>query len=113
MPSASRKARQVLVSEYAELDLAEIEKWMIEAKGREKAIKIIRDLLNAIQSLNTLSERGSFIPESDILGLREYRQIYRNGFRVVYKVGKTDVTVMAILHERRDIAAALTNRLAP
>ncbi len=60
-----------------------------------------------------MARRGLHIAELNNLGNSELRQIYSQGFRVVYQTTRTSVSIMAILHERQDLAAVLNNRLAP
>ena len=68
-------------------------------------------LLAAIETLETFPLRGSVPRELDALGIREFRQILVEPYRLIYRVVGKTVFVMVIADGRRDMQALLERRL--
>lgn len=66
----------------------------------DNALRLLKRVLDAADSLGTLSERGSVVPE---YGDPDVRQLLVNPFRLLYRVGESEVYVLGILHERQDV----------
>jgi plasmid stabilization system protein ParE len=69
------------------------------------------DLQRAAKSLSLHAERGARVRELESVGLRGFRQLRKHGFRLVYKSDQKSVIVLAVVHEKRDIATALMSRV--
>jgi plasmid stabilization system protein ParE len=65
----------------------------------DSAIRILETILDAAESLNEMSERGRVIPERGDPGIRE---LVVDPFRLLYHVSEADVTILGVLHQRRE-----------
>lgn len=74
---------------------------------REDASALLEGVLDAADSLSTLSNRGRIVPELDDPVLRE---IFVRGFRLLYEVSSTHVLILACLHGKRDFETWLRER---
>ncbi len=93
------KEYNVLITKTAEDDLAEI--WNhIALDSINNAINFVNQIEKRIYSLELFPDRGSFIPENEIIG-GEYRHLIHGEYRVVYKVLRNDVFVMRVFHGSR------------
>ena len=63
------------------------------------ATELLLTLLTASASLEILAERGRIVPEKPD-GL--VRELLVNPFRLVYQVRRSEVIVVALLHQRQD-----------
>jgi len=101
----------VRISEPALLDLLDINDYYLVEVDDKVADKIIVGLEVAINSLAELADRGSVPKELLALGIRQYRQIIINPYRIIYESLLDKVIVHAVLDGRRDIQSLLTQRL--
>lgn len=81
------------------------------AGGADGADALLDDLVAAIESLSDHPARGPVVPELDALGIRDYRQLSRPPFRIIYLVEDTAVTVLVIADSRRDFRTLLGERV--
>ncbi|MDB4962137.1 MAG: translation repressor RelE [Myxococcales bacterium] len=91
--------RTVRILRRAERDLQQI----YDLVGREapgRADRFIDGLLDAIASLETLSERGAS-PRDPVLRARDYRFLTHGDYLVFYKVLARQVRVYRVLHGHR------------
>jgi plasmid stabilization system protein ParE len=63
------------------------------------AAKLVGDLLDAAESLATLSERGRRVPE---LNDSQYRELLTRDYRLIYRVTPEEVVIIALIHGARD-----------
>jgi plasmid stabilization system protein ParE len=57
-------------------------------------------VLDAAESLSDLSERGSAVPE---IAEPDVRQLLPEPYRLIYRVERDQVTVLAVIHQRKDV----------
>jgi plasmid stabilization system protein ParE len=60
---------------------------------------LARDAMEASRSLSQYSERGRVVPE---VGHPQLRELFVRAHRMIYRVGKEEVTIVAFFHGRRD-----------
>lgn len=58
-----------------------------------------------------MPERGRIPPELERIGIREFREIICNPYRIIYTIMKSQVVVYCILDGRRDLQDLLEERL--
>ena len=63
------------------------------------AARLVADLLEAAESLESLPDRGRRVPE---LRGHEYRELLIRDYRLVYRVSVEEVVVIALIHGARD-----------
>ena len=102
---------EVLITPGAERDLAEIIEYIAEHDAPAKADHVLGKLLDAIDGLSMLPERGAFPKELLALGMRDFRQVSFKPYRVIYRVMSAQVFILVIADGRRDLQAVLARRL--
>jgi toxin ParE1/3/4 len=104
-------ALDVLFTQDAERDLEEIYTY-IAAQGEVVAADSILDQVEDIlATLSDYPDRGSHPKELLDLGIREYRQILFEPYRLIYRVIGGRVIIYLIADGRRDIQGLLERRL--
>jgi plasmid stabilization system protein ParE len=63
------------------------------------AVRLVTDLLDAAESLATLSDQGRRVPE---LNDSQYRELLTRDYRLVYRVTPEEVIIIALIHGARD-----------
>ena len=104
-------AFEVLLTEGAERDLEDIYDYISEFDCQANAIHVLDRLAAVIESLSELPQRGSFPRELLALGIRDYRQVFFNPYRVIYRVLGERVIIYVIVDGRRNMQALLARRL--
>ena len=102
---------QVLLTEDAQRDLEEIHDYITEFDTLANADQLLNRVLEVVESLATLPERGAYPKELLALGVREYRQTFFKPYRVVYRVIGKRVYIYLIADGRRDMQSLLSRRL--
>lgn len=72
---------------------------------------LLDDLLASIATLERFPERGAIPDELAKLGMREFRQLVFQAYRLIYRVIGDEVYVLLIADGRRDMQALLERRL--
>ena len=66
----------------------------------EGAIRLLQDILNSADSLHAMPDRGRVVPERDDPTVRE---LLVGSYRLLYHVAESDVVILGVLHQRRDL----------
>jgi toxin ParE1/3/4 len=101
----------VLLAEGAEQDLEAIYDYISEFDCVANANYVLDELMNTVESLSRLPERGSYPKELVGLGIKEYRQTFFKPYRVIYRVTGSQVIIYLIADGRRDMQTVLARRL--
>jgi toxin ParE1/3/4 len=101
----------VRLSRGAEIDLEALHVYVRDNRSPDKADALLDLLLAAIETLETFPLPGSVPKELDALGIREFRQILVEPYRLIYRVSGKTVFVMVIADGRRDMQALLERRV--
>ena len=67
----------------------------------------VRDVRDAARSLDVMSMRGRVVPE---IGDRQIRELIIQSYRLVYKVERSRVAVLGIIHGARDLKTLWVRR---
>jgi toxin ParE1/3/4 len=102
---------QVEVTEGAEDDLAGIYRYLAENRSSEDAERLLDAFVDKIQTLERYPLRGAVPKELESIGIREYRQLLLNPYRLIYRVVNGIVFIMIIADGRRDLQTLLERRL--
>jgi plasmid stabilization system protein ParE len=97
-------------SEHASADLIDILEF-IDQEQPAAARKIGRAILSSASRLKRHPHREKPVPEMLEQGISDYRQILVTVYRIIYRVRTETVDILAVLDSRRDITAALLQRL--
>jgi len=104
------KRYDVFVTVGASYDLEDIEEWLERHEPDGRATSGVDDLTDCIDSLARMPSRGSVVPEIDHLLAVEYRQVIHTGYRIIYRIESTQVLVIAVFHQRRDVKSVMMAR---
>ncbi len=102
---------EVLLTQGAEQDLEAIYDYIREFDGAASANYVLDALMDVVENLSRLPERGSYPKELVGLGIKEYRQTFFKPYRVIYRVADNKVIIYLIVDGRRDMQTVLARRL--
>jgi toxin ParE1/3/4 len=102
---------EVLLTEDAERDLEDIYDYIAEFDSPSNAEHVLDRLLDVVERLESLPERGSQPKELRSLGIHEYRQSFFKPYRVICRVIDDQVIIYVIADGRRDMQSLLSRRL--
>ena len=102
---------EVLLIDGAEQDLEAIHDYISEFDCLANANHVLDQLMEVVESLWRLPERGSYPKELVGLGIKEYRQTLFKPYRVIYRVTGSQVIIYLIADGRRDMQSVLARRL--
>ena len=95
---AARRDLEAIVAYLAEDDVAQARATLERIQGRAR-------------KLTTLPERGRVVPELARLNLRTYRELVVKPYRLLYRISRTEVHVLAVFDARRSLEDAILDRL--
>ena len=91
-----KKAYKVFITENAQDDLRHIFSYIAE-DSVNNAKKFVSELEDRINTLSSLPERASYIPENAFLGT-EYRQLMHGKYRVIFRIDKKEIFILRVVH---------------
>jgi addiction module RelE/StbE family toxin len=101
---------KIIWTETAFNDLTGIIRF-IERDGKEIAKNIYLRIKKKVSSLDKMPLQGRIVPELEEHGLKIYREIIENPWRIIYKTEGQTVYILAVIDGRRDIDEILSERL--
>ena len=102
---------EILITQGAEQDLEAIYDYICEVDSVASANYVLDALMDVVENLSRLPERGSYPKELVGLGIKEYRQTFFKPYRVIYRVADNKVIIYLIVDGRRDMQTVLARRL--
>lgn len=102
---------RVSIAKEAEDDLAEIVQHIAKFDSPERAERLLDQLLDVCDSLETQPSRGRYVPELRDIGVKSFRELLRKPYRVIYEIVGRQVHVQVIADGRRTLGTLLQNRL--
>lgn len=104
------KKFEVVWASVAEKDLADIVKYVANDNPKD-ALKLLKKIKNSAGNLYRLPERGRIVPELKKQGIFHYRELIVSPWRLLYRIERSKVYVLAVLDSRRNIEDVLLKRL--
>ncbi|MFH0904357.1 MAG: type II toxin-antitoxin system RelE/ParE family toxin [Methanobacteriota archaeon] len=101
-----REKWQVIWTEPAYDDITEIVEY-INLDSKHYASIVAQGIYDAGESLSIFPLRGRIVPEFD---RQDFREIFYQSYRVIYKIESERIAILAIVHSSRDIASLITKR---
>lgn len=101
----------VEITEAAEQDLRDIVGDISRRTSARAADRLLDDLLECVGALERFPERGAFPDELAELGIKDFRQLFFQNYRLIYRVIGKRVVVMVIADGRQDLQRVLERRL--
>lgn len=102
---------EVELTQGAEDDLEGIHDYLSEHRSMEAAEALLDAFLDKIQTLERYPERGSVPKELEAIGIRDFRQVLLDPYRLIYRVIDSKVVILVIADGRRDMQTLLERRL--
>ena len=102
---------EVRITKGAESDLEALHNYTAANRSAAEADALLDRILDKIITLEKFPLRGPVCPELDRLGIAEFRQIYHEPYRLIYRLNDKVVYVMIVADSRRDMKALLERRL--
>jgi toxin ParE1/3/4 len=102
---------EVELTQGAEDDLEAIHDYLAESRSVDAAGSLLDAFLEKISTLERYPERGGIPKELEALGIREFRQILLDPYRLIYRVIGSRVVIFVIADGRRNMQALLERRL--
>ena len=94
------RTRQVVWTESAYQALDEVIAYIAQ-DSVDRATQVLVDALDAGASLATFAERGRIVRE---IGEPTLRELLVYDYRLLYRIGETEVVIRAFLHGARDFS---------
>jgi len=91
-----KKAYKVFITQNAQDDLRHIFSYIAEDSISNARI-FVSELEEKINTLSTLPERSSYIPEN-VFFSTDYRQLILRKYRVIYRIDKNEIYVLRVIH---------------
>lgn len=101
----------VYVLRSAEQDMLEIAEDVARRASEVTAERLLNGLLDCASTLEHFPDRGAVPSELAQLGIREFRQLIFQTYRLIYRVQGGSVFVHVIADGRRDMQQRLERRL--
>ena len=101
----------VFLTNDAAGDLDELYDYIALHDAPRKADYVLERIERAFSMLSEFPERGTHPKELIALGIREYREILFQPYRIIYRVINKNVYVLLIVDGRRDMQTLLQRRL--
>ncbi|WP_205744336.1 type II toxin-antitoxin system RelE/ParE family toxin [Dyella sp. M7H15-1] len=102
---------EVRIGAGAERDLESIYDYIAANDSVARAVQMLDELVQVVDSLASMPERGSCPRELMGLGLTQYRQLIREPWRIIYRVLGEQVFIDVVADGRRDMRSLLAQRL--
>ena len=101
----------VLLTNDAARDLDELYDYIALHDAPRKADTVLEQIEKAFSKLSEFPERDAYPKELLAIGIREYREIFFNPYRIIYRVMDKNVYVLLVVDGRRDMQSLLQRRL--
>lgn len=75
------------------------------------ALRVLEQVEARAVSLRQMPERGRVVPELAAIGVRIYRELVVSPWRIIYRISRRKVYVLAVLDGRRNMEDILLDRL--
>lgn len=102
---------EVALTQGAESDLEALHADLAEHRSAAAAEDLLDALIEVVQTLERFPQRGSVPKELEALGIREFRQVLLDPYRLIYRVIGNTAFILLIADGRRDMQALLEHRL--
>jgi len=101
----------VRISAEAEADLDGVVDFILVNDNAADAMRVETRILEALGQLESAPLTGRVVPELRRQGVSQYREIIVAPWRILFRVAKREVRVVAIIDGRRDVYSVLRERL--
>lgn len=104
-------AFDVLLTQAAERDLEELFDYIALHDAPENAAYVLGQIEQMFFGLAELPECGTIPKELQMLGLKEFREVFFKPYRIIYRILDKHIYVLLIVDGRWDMQSLLQRRL--
>ncbi len=101
---------QIIWTKSAEFDLETIIEY-IKVENIEKAKRIFFEIKNQCNNLSTFPKSKRIVPELLQIGISKYRELIYKRWRIIYKIDKNTIFIVAVIDSSRNLEDILFQRL--
>ena len=101
---------KIVWTRAATVDLDQIIDYVASDAGVDRALKLYENIREKVDSLTSLPQRGRIVPELESIAIAEFREIFMDRFRIIFRIDSKKVVLIGILDGRRDLEAILVDR---
>lgn len=101
----------VIIADAALQNLYDIHDYLFEAEGADRALAVVEQIEQQINTLSTLPQQGNLLKELLETVQTSFRELHYKPYRVFYSTGEKTVTVLLVADGRRDMQTLLRQRL--
>ncbi len=101
----------VYLTNGAAHDLEEIHEYIALHDVSGKADYFLTQIEKTFLSLSEFPDRGVYPKELSRLGIREFREIFFNPYRIIYSCKGRNIYILLIVDGRRNLQALLQRRI--
>lgn len=101
---------EVYWTNIASKDLINIIQY-IKVENPTIAKKIFIEIKKECENLKFLPEKFRIVPELQNIGIKKYRELIHQRWRVIYKIDKNNIYILAVIDSSRNFEDILLNRL--
>lgn len=83
----------------------------VASESPSDATRLLERIERRAAALDSTPQRGRCVPELLYFGMRTWRELIVRPYRIVYRVDRDSVTVLAVFDGRRDLEDVLLERL--
>jgi plasmid stabilization system protein ParE len=76
----------------------------------DEAFKILSRLRETAETLLSMPQRGRLVPELHAQGVITYHELFVSPWRIIYRIGRRKVHVLAVIDSRRNLEDILLER---
>lgn len=98
------------MSTAASLDVSSIVTYAATERGIPAAIAADDTIDAKLRALDRLAQRGRIVPELRRRGIAAYRELIASPYRIIYRIVRSEVWVVAVVDGRRDTEELLHER---
>lgn len=102
---------KIFLTSDAEQDILEIYDYIASSDSRESAKYVYHNIKEKCKTLSDFPTKGHYPPELERIGIREYREVHFNIYRIIYQIHEDKVFIHCVLDGRRDLQDLLERRL--
>lgn len=96
--------------DIAQKDLNEIIEYIAD-DSPESALKVFNKIKSKSETLSSFPEKGRIVPELKYFNVLNFRELIVSPWRIVYKIEKQSVYIVAIYDSRRNLEDILLQRV--
>lgn len=101
---------RVIWTEVAAQDYESLLTYVAVHSGVKNAERLDSRIQRAIEGLDTMPARCRIVPELRAEGLDVYRELIMRPYRIMFRIRRSDVVLLAVVDGRRDLHELLIER---